>query len=77
MTCLSDFIFLQCVQAASGLSNKPKVQTVDIDAADANNHLAVVEYIDEIYNYYKSAEVYSILGFLKFAYVVVYYNAEA
>ncbi|XP_042067150.1 G2/mitotic-specific cyclin-1-like [Salvia splendens] len=26
---------------------------VDIDAADANNHLAVVEYIDEIYQFYK------------------------
>lgn len=40
---------------------------MDIDAADANNHLAVVEYIDEIYNFYKSAEVYIAvyhLGFL-------------
>ncbi|XP_057786003.1 G2/mitotic-specific cyclin-2-like [Salvia miltiorrhiza] len=43
-------------KAACGLSNRPKEQKLDIDAADANNHLAVVEYIDEIYQYYKSAE---------------------
>ncbi|KAL0339800.1 UNVERIFIED_CONTAM: G2/mitotic-specific cyclin-2 [Sesamum radiatum] len=43
-------------KAASGLSNKPKVQIVDIDAADANNDLAVVEYVDEIYKFYKSVE---------------------
>ncbi|XP_020549592.1 G2/mitotic-specific cyclin-1-like [Sesamum indicum] len=36
-------------KAAYGLSNKPKVQIVVIDAADVNNHLAVVEYVDEIY----------------------------
>ncbi|KAL8489275.1 hypothetical protein ACS0TY_025252 [Phlomoides rotata] len=44
-------------KAACGVvSNKPKVQTVDIDAADANNDLAVVEYVGDIYKYYKSAE---------------------
>ncbi|KAL8493710.1 hypothetical protein ACS0TY_024769 [Phlomoides rotata] len=43
-------------KAACGLSNKPKVQIVDIDASDANNDLAVVEYVEEIYKYYKSAE---------------------
>ncbi|KAL8493704.1 hypothetical protein ACS0TY_024766 [Phlomoides rotata] len=43
-------------KAACGVSNKPKVQTVDIDAADANNNLAVVEYVGDIYKYYKSAE---------------------
>ncbi|KAK4404727.1 G2/mitotic-specific cyclin-1 [Sesamum angolense] len=43
-------------EAASGLSNKPKVQIVDIDAADVNNDLAVVEYVDEIYKFYKSVE---------------------
>ncbi|KAL1559188.1 G2/mitotic-specific cyclin-2 [Salvia divinorum] len=35
---------------------------VDIDAADANNHLAVVEYIDEIYQFYKSAEHEGMVG---------------
>ncbi|KAL0404780.1 UNVERIFIED_CONTAM: G2/mitotic-specific cyclin-2 [Sesamum radiatum] len=43
-------------KAASGMSNKPKVQIVDIDAADVNNDLAVVEYVDEIYKFYKSVE---------------------
>lgn len=45
------------LQAACGLSNKPKEQVVDIDAADANNDLAVVEYVEEIYKFYKSVEV--------------------
>ncbi|KAG8372155.1 hypothetical protein BUALT_Bualt12G0037100 [Buddleja alternifolia] len=44
-------------KAACGLSNKPKVpQIVDIDAADVDNHLAVVEYVEEIYKFYKSIE---------------------
>lgn len=45
------------LQAACGVSNKPKVQIVDIDAANGNNDLAVVEYVEDIYKYYKSAEV--------------------
>ncbi|KAL2482993.1 Cyclin-B1-2 [Forsythia ovata] len=43
-------------KAACGLSNKPKEQIVDIDAADMNNDLAAVEYVEEIYQFYKSAE---------------------
>ncbi|XP_073273552.1 G2/mitotic-specific cyclin-2-like [Primulina huaijiensis] len=43
-------------QAAHGLSEKQKEDIVDIDAADVNNDLAVVEYVEEMYNYYKSAE---------------------
>ncbi|XVF07070.1 hypothetical protein REPUB_Repub06bG0105500 [Reevesia pubescens] len=43
-------------KAACGISNKPKVEIVDIDAADANNDLAGVEYVDDIYKFYKSAE---------------------
>ncbi|KAL8489270.1 hypothetical protein ACS0TY_025247 [Phlomoides rotata] len=43
-------------KAACGVNNKPKVHIVDIDATDANNDLAVVEYVEEIYKYYKSAE---------------------
>ncbi|KAL8488858.1 hypothetical protein ACS0TY_024964 [Phlomoides rotata] len=43
-------------KAACGLSNKPKVQIVDIDASNANNDLAVVEYVEDIYKYYKSDE---------------------
>ncbi|XP_051138738.1 G2/mitotic-specific cyclin-1-like [Andrographis paniculata] len=45
-------------KAACGLSKRPpkELQIVDIDAADINNDLAVVEYIDDIYKFYKSAE---------------------
>ncbi|GFP83815.1 g2/mitotic-specific cyclin-1 [Phtheirospermum japonicum] len=44
-------------KAACGLNNKPKTaQIVDIDAADADNDLAVVEYVEEMYTFYKSVE---------------------
>ncbi|TYI58542.1 hypothetical protein E1A91_D11G366400v1 [Gossypium mustelinum] len=42
--------------AAHGISNKPKEDIVDIDGAETDNHLAGVEYVDEIYKFYKSAE---------------------
>lgn len=42
-------------QAACGIT-KPKEQIVDIDADDLNNDLAVVEYIEDMYTFYKSAE---------------------
>ncbi|XP_022746966.1 G2/mitotic-specific cyclin S13-7-like [Durio zibethinus] len=43
-------------KAACGIANKPKEEIVDIDKADANNDLAGVEYVDDIYKFYKSAE---------------------
>ncbi|KAM3339327.1 G2/mitotic-specific cyclin S13-7 isoform X1 [Capsicum galapagoense] len=43
-------------KAACGLSKKPKEQIVDIDAADVNNELAVSEYVEDIYSFYKLAE---------------------
>nr|CAB58998.1 CYCB1-1 protein [Petunia x hybrida] len=43
-------------KAACGLSNRPKNEIDDIDAADAANHLAVVEYVEDIYNFYKLTE---------------------
>ncbi|KAK6244355.1 hypothetical protein QUC31_010764 [Theobroma cacao] len=43
-------------KAACGISNKPKEEIVDIDAADANNDLAGVEYVEDIYKFYKSVE---------------------
>ncbi|XP_075475447.1 G2/mitotic-specific cyclin-2-like [Primulina tabacum] len=42
--------------AAYGLNDKQKEDIVDIDAADVNNDLAVVEYVEDMYSYYKSAE---------------------
>jgi len=38
------------------LTNKPK-EIADIDAGDANNELAAVEYLDDIYKFYKIVEV--------------------
>lgn len=43
-------------KAACGLTNRPKNEIDDIDAADADNHLAAVEYVEDIYNFYKLTE---------------------
>nr|P34800.1 RecName: Full=G2/mitotic-specific cyclin-1 [Antirrhinum majus]CAA53728.1 mitotic-like cyclin [Antirrhinum majus] len=43
-------------KAASGVKTKTKEQIVDIDAADVNNDLAVVEYVEDMYKFYKSVE---------------------
>lgn len=43
-------------KAACGISNRPKNLVVDIDAADANNQLAAVEYVEDLYKFYKLAE---------------------
>ncbi|KAK1427018.1 hypothetical protein QVD17_15700 [Tagetes erecta] len=44
-------------KAACGLSYKPKPKDViDIDAEDANNELAEVEYVEDIYKFYKLVE---------------------
>lgn len=48
-------------QAACGIANKPKPQIVDIDAADATNELAAVEYIEDMYKFYKLVEVYVVI----------------
>uniref|UniRef100_A0A7N2KL06 B-like cyclin n=1 Tax=Quercus lobata TaxID=97700 RepID=A0A7N2KL06_QUELO len=42
--------------ASCGVTVKPKPQIVNIDAADVNDELAVVEYIDDIYQFYKLEE---------------------
>ncbi|XP_050235360.1 G2/mitotic-specific cyclin S13-7-like [Mercurialis annua] len=41
---------------ACGITKKPKDEIVDIDAADANNELAGVEYVEDIYSFYKEVE---------------------
>ncbi|XP_041024640.1 G2/mitotic-specific cyclin S13-7 [Juglans microcarpa x Juglans regia] len=43
-------------KASCGLTDKPKEQIVDIDAADACNDLAAVEYVEDIYKFYKLVE---------------------
>ncbi|XP_010423383.1 PREDICTED: cyclin-B1-2-like [Camelina sativa] len=41
-------------KAACGIANKPKI--LDIDESDKDNHLAAVEYVDDMYSYYKEVE---------------------
>ncbi|XP_074373308.1 G2/mitotic-specific cyclin S13-7-like isoform X2 [Apium graveolens] len=43
-------------KAVCGLNNKPMAQIVNIDAADATNELAAVEYVEDMYKFYKEAE---------------------
>ncbi|KAE8100190.1 hypothetical protein FH972_018115 [Carpinus fangiana] len=43
-------------KAACGLTKKPKEQIVDIDAEDIGNELAAVEYVEDIYKFYKLIE---------------------
>ncbi|KAF5727581.1 hypothetical protein HS088_TW22G01277 [Tripterygium wilfordii] len=43
-------------KAACELTNKPKDPVANIDAADVDDVLAVVEYIDDIYKFYKLTE---------------------
>jgi hypothetical protein len=52
------------------ISSPNKVQSYDIDAPDAHNELAVVEYVDDIYSFYKSTEVRCCLRpvFIRFFY---------
>ncbi|XP_020114739.1 cyclin-B1-1-like [Ananas comosus] len=42
---------------ACGLTGKPKELVQDIDASDADDQLAVVDYVEDIYLFYKLAEV--------------------
>ncbi|TQD82024.1 hypothetical protein C1H46_032423 [Malus baccata] len=41
---------------AFGVNIKPKEKIVEIDSADVNDELAVVEYIDDLYKFYKLTE---------------------
>ncbi|KAJ0233790.1 Cyclin-B1-2 [Hirschfeldia incana] len=41
-------------KAACGVANKPKI--LDIDESDRDNHLAAVEYVDDMYSFYKDVE---------------------
>jgi len=44
-------------KAASGITDKPSKPVPDIDASDVSDQLAVVDYIEDIYNFYKLSEV--------------------
>lgn len=46
------------IQVACGLINKPQNEIIkNIDASDVDDELAAVEYVDDIYKYYKLTEV--------------------
>ncbi|RZC82816.1 hypothetical protein C5167_045601 [Papaver somniferum] len=42
--------------AQGGIADKPKESIIDIDGPDADNHLAAVEYVDDLYKFYKLTE---------------------
>uniref|UniRef100_A0A0E0L472 Uncharacterized protein n=1 Tax=Oryza punctata TaxID=4537 RepID=A0A0E0L472_ORYPU len=42
---------------ACGITEKPKEVVEDIDKHDGDNQLAVVEYIEDIYNFYRTAQL--------------------
>lgn len=48
-------------QEACGITKKPN-EIVDIDAKDAHDELAAVEYIEEMYKFYKMVEVMSLFS---------------
>ncbi|CAA0824378.1 Cyclin-B1-4 [Striga hermonthica] len=43
-------------KAACGLTTKKKIPTVDIDAGDVDDELAAVEYVEDMYRFYKLTE---------------------
>ncbi|GJN06332.1 hypothetical protein PR202_ga24052 [Eleusine coracana subsp. coracana] len=55
-------ILTKCSRASDGVISSPnKMQSYDIDAPDALNELAVVEYVNDIYSFYKRTEVKDLL----------------
>ncbi|KAJ0775586.1 putative cyclin domain-containing protein [Helianthus annuus] len=44
------------VSVACGITSKPKDPVVNIDESDVNNELAEVEYVEDIYKFYKLSE---------------------
>ncbi|KAK6945730.1 Cyclin, C-terminal domain [Dillenia turbinata] len=65
-------------KVACGLTNKPKEDIVDIDSTDVNNELAVVEYVEDMYKFYKLAKLenlvyfYAKLGIMNYNTSIVY-----
>ncbi|XP_040384026.1 cyclin-B1-3-like [Oryza brachyantha] len=50
-------ILTKCSRASDGVITSPKkAPACDIDASDAHNELAVVDYVEDIYRFYRSTE---------------------
>jgi G2/mitotic-specific cyclin-B, other len=56
-TCASGLILASECQAAGGITDKAQLLIEDIDKSDGGKELAVVDYIEDIYKFYKIAEV--------------------
>lgn len=50
------FCFCVFIQVACGISEKPP-EIDEIDLPDVNNQLAVVEYVEDLYSFYKQQQV--------------------
>ncbi|KAF3643172.1 G2/mitotic-specific cyclin S13-7 [Capsicum annuum] len=57
-------VFVNFIKAACGLSKNPKELIMDIDAADVNNELAFLEYVEDTYSFYKLDEMENMVYFL-------------
>ncbi|RVW90703.1 G2/mitotic-specific cyclin-2 [Vitis vinifera] len=53
---LSSILTTQSKMAACRLTDRPRVPIINIDADDVDNELAAVEYVDDIYQFYKMTE---------------------
>jgi len=53
---------VKLLQAACGITK----EIIDIDAGDVDNELAAVEYIDDLYAFYKLVEVTSAISLIHF-----------
>lgn len=55
--CINLLLCSRRCQAACGLTEKPKPLIEDIDKFDGDNQLALVDYVEDIYTFYKTAQV--------------------
>uniref|UniRef100_A0A0E0NI17 Cyclin N-terminal domain-containing protein n=1 Tax=Oryza rufipogon TaxID=4529 RepID=A0A0E0NI17_ORYRU len=49
-------ILTKCSRASGGVISPKKELIYDIDASDAHNELAVIDYVEDIYRFYRSTE---------------------
>ncbi|CAD5186788.1 unnamed protein product, partial [Musa acuminata subsp. malaccensis] len=56
ITALTSVLTARSKAACGLLTDKPKDLMIDIDSADTEDQLAVVDYVEDIYTFYKSAE---------------------
>jgi hypothetical protein len=55
--CINLLLCSRRCQAACGLTEKPKPLIEDIDKSDGDNQFALVDYVEDIYTFYKTAQV--------------------